>query len=149
MSMTAEYDIQTVTSLAGSGVGSLAMKAGQVLRPLAARTEVALVRTLQGRIGQLVREGRLVGANPANLRTIGSGRLRGFTALDTTTTGGASSAQTLFRSLAARDPVGAFDRFVADDGLEVLFRGTSRTGVPKIEIVNPATRTLEKVTFLP
>jgi hypothetical protein len=35
MSMTAEYDIQTVTSLAGGGFGSLAMRTGQLLRPLA------------------------------------------------------------------------------------------------------------------
>src|SRR5690606_29351410 len=52
MSTTAEYDSQTVTSLAGSGVGSLAMKTGQLLRPLAnAGSFPRLARAYCGRFG--------------------------------------------------------------------------------------------------
>lgn len=46
MTMTREYDIQTVTSLAGAGVGSLFMKTGQVLRTLSNPGPSALVRKM-------------------------------------------------------------------------------------------------------
>jgi hypothetical protein len=42
---------------------------------------------------------------------------------------------------------GATDREVLDGGMEVLFRGISGTGVPKVEIVNPTAKLLEKITF--
>lgn len=96
-----------------------------------------------------MRDGKLVGANRTKSRLIGTGRLRGFTATDTSVAGGSQSAQALFRTLTGRAAGGASDRAVLDNGLEVLFRASGRSGHPKIEIVNPAAKTLEKISFLP
>ena len=84
------------------------------------------------------------------LRTIGTGRLRGFTAQVTSATGGANSAQALFRTLTGRNPSGkSIDRIELDGGLEVSFRSAGKSGHPKIEIVNQGTKSPEKITFLP
>jgi hypothetical protein len=95
-----------------------------------------------------VKQGGLVGQNATRIRTIGTGRLRGFTATDTNLTGGVDAAQGLFRTLAGRAPAGASDRVVGN-GLEVVFRAAGKSGHAKVEIVNAGASTLEKITFLP
>ena len=100
------------------------------------------------RASQLVRQGNLIGGNITKTRIIGTGRLRGFTSVDSNTVGGTKAAEGVFRSLTGRSPSGQLDRFVADDGLEVVFRSAGRSGHPKVEIINHSTRMHEKVTFL-
>ena len=108
-----------------------------------------LIHLLRARVRQMVESGRQIGNNPRNVRTIRSGRLSRFTARNTDLPGGRRAAESLFNALTGRNPRGGFDRVVLDSGLEVVFRGSSRTGrsIPKLEIINPMTRTFEKITF--
>ena len=78
---------------------------------------------------------------------IGTGRLRGFTATDTSLVGGTDGAKSLFRAIGGRGPLGLADRVVLN-GLEVVFRAAGKSGHAKIEIINHGAATLEKITFL-
>lgn len=55
----------------------------------------------------------------------------------------------MFESLTGVAPQGGFARQVLADGREIVFRASSRTGstISKIEIIDPLTKTLEKITF--
>jgi hypothetical protein len=61
-------------------------------------------------------------------------------------TGGAERASAVFQEQAGRLPQGQFDRFVSE-GREVVFRATSGTGTPKVEIIDHAQKSVEKITF--
>lgn len=88
-----------------------------------------------------------MGDNLQNVRRIASGRLKGYIRGDTDLGGGLEGAKSLFRQLSGRDPSGSFDRVVLEDGREVVFRSESRTGTPKLEIVDHEQKSLEKITF--
>lgn len=88
-----------------------------------------------------------LGDNLQNVRRIASGRLKGYIRGDTDLGGGLEGAKSLFRQLSGRDPSGSFDRVVLEDGREVVFRSESRTGTPKLEIVDHEQKSLEKITF--
>jgi hypothetical protein len=63
---------------------------------------------------------------------------------------GAKAAKKLFKTLAGRAADGGFDRVILKkQGLEVVFRESSKTGTAKVEIINFTKETLEKITFLP
>jgi RHS repeat-associated protein len=86
-----------------------------------------------------------VGKNLKNLRDIG-GRLKGYTRGNTELTGGDQAARDTFRQLTGRDPAGTFDR-VIQEGKEILYRASSKSGPSKIEIVDHAQKFLEKISF--
>lgn len=88
-----------------------------------------------------------LGDNVQNVRKITSGRLRGFSRGDTDLEGGLDAAKDLFNQLAGRNPSGRFDRVVLEDGREVVFRAGSKTGTPKLEIIDHDQKFLEKITF--
>jgi hypothetical protein len=119
-------------------------------RQMAAMREAraGLIETSNGRALELAKRPGFIGQRTTNVRSIGSGRLRGFTATNTESPGGLDTAQALFRVLTGRSPTGPVDGVVTR-GLEVQFRAIGRSGHPKVEIVNHATRAWEKVTFVP
>lgn len=87
------------------------------------------------------------GGEIRNVRTIQTGRLRGYTRGNgPDREGGVDGARSLFRQLTGRDPTGSMDRGVSD-ALEVVFRQGSRSGPPKIEVVDHNARTLIKYAF--
>jgi RHS repeat-associated protein len=88
-----------------------------------------------------------LGQGLKNVREITSGRLKGFSRGNTELPGGTQGAKDLFKQLTGKGPKGGFNRTVLDDGREVLFRGTSKSGPSKIEIVNPKNKFLEKISF--
>jgi RHS repeat-associated protein len=88
-----------------------------------------------------------VGNNLSDVRTIGSGRLRGYLRGNTELSGGVSRAKETFASLVGREPIGVFDR-VVQEGREVVFRAESKSGVSKIEIIDHGQRFLEKISFI-
>lgn len=88
-----------------------------------------------------------IGDNLRKAGTVATGRLRGTLRVNTDLTGGMDAARSVFRNLTGKNPSGSFDRVVLDDGREVLFRGTSRTKSPKVEVVDPDAQVLEKITF--
>jgi hypothetical protein len=92
---------------------------------------------------------RFIGDNVRGMSTIKSGRLRGFTTGNTDLVGGRQGARNMFESLTGGAPQGGFARQVLADGREIVFRASSRTGstISKIEIIDPLTKTLEKITF--
>lgn len=106
-----------------------------------------LLGTLRGRAVQLTESGGLVGQNPQNQRTAGSGRMAGATKVDTDLPGGQDAARGLFEVLTGRPASGARDVSLLPGGVEVQYRATSKTGVGKIDITNPTARTTEKITF--
>ncbi len=91
--------------------------------------------------------GGQLGRGLKSVREITSGRLKGFSRGNTELPGGTQGAKDLFKQLTGRNPRGGFDRTVLDDGREVLFRGSSKSGPSKIEVVNPKNKFLEKITF--
>jgi hypothetical protein len=52
----------------------------------------------------------------------------------------------MFRELTGRDPAGSFDR-VVQDMKEIVFRVSSKSGLPKIKIVDHARKLFEKISF--
>jgi len=149
----AEDGFNAIGLFSGAGLvyaaGRGALKYG-AYRAAAGVANKGLVDTLSARARKLIQNGELVGSNPTAIRTIGTGRLREFTAQNTSTTGGTDSAQALFRALTGKSPTGGpRDRFEIDGGLEVSFRPAGNSGHPKIEIVNQSMKTFEKITFLP
>jgi hypothetical protein len=91
---------------------------------------------------------RPLGNNLHNVRTVNTGRLRGFTRGDSELGGGLARAREVFRQLTGRDPSGTFDRVVVN-GREVVFRELGGSGHPKVEIIDHAARFFEKITFVP
>jgi hypothetical protein len=89
----------------------------------------------------------LHGLGIRNVREISSGRLRGFLRGNTHLSGGDQAARQLFHDLTGRIPSGDFDRVVLADGTEVVYRSISRTGTPKVEIIDHVRRFLERITF--
>ena len=89
-----------------------------------------------------------LGENARNVRTSGSGRLKGFTRADTDLPGGKKAATDLFESLAGKKPEGNLERVVLEDqNLEVVFRVDDDK--VKVEVINHGLETHEKITFLP
>ena len=60
---------------------------------------------------------------------------------------GTKGARDLFKQLTGKNPEGSFSRTVLDDGREVLFRGGSKSGPSKIEVVDSKNKFLEKISF--
>ena len=110
-------------------------------------------RVLQSEAGA-VRTGSLpqglapVGRNLDNVRRIATGRLRGFNRGNTELPGGESAAKALFQKLTGRAPASNMERLTLGDGREIVYRGASKSGVPKIEIVDHQQKFLEKISFL-
>lgn len=90
-----------------------------------------------------------LGRSLTNVRPISSGRLRGFVRGNTYLPGGNAAARELFARLSGRTPKPAFDRVVLPGGKEVVYRATSRSGIPKLEVVNHVQKSLEKISFPP
>lgn len=60
--------------------------------------------------------------------------------------GGDQAARETSRELTGREPAGSFDRVVLET-IEVVYRAESKSGVPKIEIVDHARKLFEKISF--
>lgn len=92
---------------------------------------------------------KTVGQNLNGVRAIQTGRLgrAGFLRGNTEIEGGLQAAVDTFTALTGRVPKGAFDRFEIKDTLEVVFRETSASGLPKIEVIDWGQKMLEKITF--
>ncbi|MGB5162979.1 MAG: RHS repeat-associated core domain-containing protein, partial [Thermoanaerobaculia bacterium] len=98
--------------------------------------------------------GGFIGQGVSKAGLVQSGRSRGFQRVNSNLSGGAKGAQDLFQGLTGRTPSQAmlasegFDRVVLkDEGLEVVFRGTSSSGAAKVEVINLSEETIEKITF--
>ncbi len=98
--------------------------------------------------------GGLLGQGVSKAGLVQSRRLKGFQRVNSNLSGGAKGAQDLFQGLTGRAPSQAtlasegFDRVVLkDEGLEVVFRGTSSSGAAKVEVINLSEETIEKITF--
>ncbi len=91
-----------------------------------------------------------IGNGLKNIRQIATGRLRGFRRGNTTLSGGDQAARETFKQLTGRYPSGSFDRVVTG-GKEIMYRAASnaKSGVPKLDIVDTAQKTLEKISFTP
>jgi len=88
-----------------------------------------------------------IGKGLKNVRHIHSGRLKGFTRGNTALPGGSQGARDLFRQLTGKEPSGDFDRAVLPDGREIVFRGISKSGPAKVEVVDHQQKFLEKISF--
>ncbi len=141
---------RAVMTALGAVLGYQGIKPGGVGNPgyIAPKTGDSVIGVLRSRVLDLVKNGNLVGQSPTAVRTIGTGRLRGFTATNTSAAGGSRQAQSLFQALAGRAPSGSSDRFVSN-GLEIVYRASGKSGHSKIEVINSVKSTLEKITFLP
>ena len=65
---------------------------------------------------------------------------------NTEISGGLNAAIDTFTNLMGRAPSGSFDRAVLPN-LDVVFRQTSSSGLPKIEVIDWTQKFLEKITF--
>ncbi len=90
---------------------------------------------------------KTLGEGLKNVRTIKTGRLKGFSRGNTVLKGGDQAARDVFKKLTGNQPKSSFDRVVLPDNKEVVFRATSKSGPPKIEIVDPTQKFLEKISF--
>jgi RHS repeat-associated protein len=90
-----------------------------------------------------------IGNNPRYFHTVSSGRLAGFLRWTSSMSGGTQKATSVFRQLTYRVPRGGYDRYVSYHGyVEIVYRGSSRSGGPTIEIINNVTKTIEKIHFV-
>lgn len=142
--------------LGAAGAG-LASKAGQLFR-LATKADdvvnladdvIKVADDAANLADDASRGVQAIGENLKNVREIGSGRLKGFLRGNTDLAGGDKGARELFKQLTGTKAEGTFQRIVLKDGREVIFRAAdkSKSGLPKIEIVDPKNKFLEKITF--
>ncbi|HCI45356.1 MAG TPA: hypothetical protein DE315_07510 [Candidatus Omnitrophica bacterium] len=90
---------------------------------------------------------KTLGEGLRNVRTIKTGRLKGFSRGNTVLKGGDQAARDVFKKLTGRQPKSSFERVVLPNNTEVVFRATSKSGPPKVEIVDPTQKFLEKISF--
>jgi RHS repeat-associated protein len=88
-----------------------------------------------------------VGNDLKNIRDIESGRLKGYSRGNTKLSGGAKAAQKTFEQLTGRKPIGNFDR-VVQGTKEIVYRASSKSDLPKVEIIDHAQKFLEKISFI-
>jgi hypothetical protein len=91
---------------------------------------------------------RTIGRGLTGVRPVQTGRLRiaGFMRGNTELEGGLQAARDTFTNLVGRAPQGMKD-FAVLPNLEVVFRQTSKSGFPKVEVVDWTQKFLEKITF--
>lgn len=100
-------------------------------------------------VARLDRSVRVFGQGAHNFTRVGSGRLSGFARWVSELPGGSRGAQEVFRSLTGRIPGDGFTHWRSYRGyLEVVYRPTSATGGPVVEITNHVTKTLEWIHFV-
>lgn len=114
---------------------------------LQSAARAAAIKVAQLAVNKVAKGGQQLGQGLKNVREITSGRLKGFSRGNTELPGGTQGAKDLFKQLTGNNPKGGIDRIVLDDGREVLFRGSSKSGPSKIEVVNPNDKFLEKISF--
>lgn len=60
--------------------------------------------------------------------------------------GGEQSAREMFKQLTGRDRTASFERVVLET-IEVVYRAESRSGVPKVEIIDHTRKLYEKISL--
>lgn len=88
-----------------------------------------------------------IGQNLKNIREITTGRLKGFIRGNTELSGGEQGARSIFEKLTGQSPNGDFDRVIAQDRREILFRAFSKSGPAKVEVVDQSQKFMEKISF--
>ncbi len=128
----------------------------QVLRRICPRCETLAAEQAFARgepvgvIGQygdfILDPSRIFGNNLQNIHQVGSGRLRRYGRGTTDLPGGESAARDFFRRMTGQDPPGDNTPVRVGDR-EVIYRSTSQSGVPKVEVIDHTTRFHEIIAF--
>jgi hypothetical protein len=89
---------------------------------------------------------KTVGKGLKNVRQIRTGPLRGYSRGNTELPGGNKAAKKVFRQQTGRNPVGDFENVVHGDK-RIVYRASSESGPPKVEITDHSARFHEKISF--
>ncbi len=87
-----------------------------------------------------------LGRNVSKPRPTRGSRLHGYTRATSDLPGSEAGARAFFQRVTGRAPSGGFDR-EAGEHLEVIFRSTSGSQTPVVEVINHLRLTLEKIHF--
>lgn len=108
----------------------------------------SLGAALKARARQMVIKGGWIGSGVSKARMMTGKKHGGFEYVTSGLGGGLEGAKSLFKTLTGKSPVEKVVTNVhGSEKVKVLFRSTSETGTPVVEIVNHGMKTYEKIHF--